>query len=100
MKEKLDYSPELLDQWSGKLRVCGHPTRLKILCLIERQAACVTELWKCLEQPQPVVSQHLSVLREKNIVGSTVMGNKRLYHIEDSMVRRMVQDFLKVAVPV
>ena len=36
----------------------------------------------------------------KNIVGSTVMGNKRLYHIEDSMVRRMVQDFLKVAVPV
>ncbi len=100
MTEMPDCPPEKLDEWSAKLRVCGHPTRLKILCLIERQSACVTDLWQCLEQPQPVVSQHLSVLREKNIVGTTTMGNKRLYHIEDLMVKRMVQDFLKEAVPV
>ena len=68
--------PALLEEWSGKLRVCGHPTRWKILCLIERQSACVTDLWQCLDQPQPVVSQHLAALKEKGIVEASVAGNK------------------------
>jgi len=86
--------PVLLEEWSAKLRVCGHPTRWKILCLIERQSACVTDLWQCLDQPQPVVSQHLAALKEKGIVEASVAGNKRLYQVSDPMVRRMVQDFL------
>lgn len=89
--------PVLLEEWSSKLRVCGHPTRWKILCLIERQSACVTDLWQCLDQPQPVVSQHLAALKEKGIVESSVAGNKRLYHVSDPMVKRMVQDFLAQA---
>jgi len=89
--------PVLLEDWSAKLRVCGHPTRWKILCLIEKKAACVSDLWQCLDQPQPVVSQHLAALKEKGIVESSVAGNKRLYHISDPMVRRMVQDFLTAA---
>lgn len=86
--------PVRLVEWSAKLRVCGHPTRWRILCLIERQSACVTDLWHCLDQPQPVVSQHLAALKEKGIVEASVSGNKRLYRISDPMVRRMVQDFL------
>lgn len=89
--------PVLLEEWSAKLRVCGHPTRWKILCLIERQSACVTDLWQCLDQPQPVVSQHLSALKERGIVEAEVVGNKRLYRVSDPMVRRMVQDFLAQA---
>jgi len=91
--------PAILEEWSSKLRVCGHPLRWKILCLIERQSACVTELWQCLDQTQPVVSQHLAVLKERSIVESSVAGNRRLYHICDPMVRRLVQDFLVNAVP-
>jgi len=87
-----------LEEWSAKLRVCGHPLRWKILCLIERQSACVADLWRCLDQPQPVVSQHLATLKEKLIVESSVAGNKRLYRICDPMVRRLVQDFLLNAV--
>lgn len=86
--------PVLLEEWSAKLRVCGHPTRWRILCLIERQSACVTDLWQCLDQPQPVVSQHLAALKEKGIVEASVAGNKRLYRVCDPMVRRLVQDFL------
>jgi DNA-binding transcriptional ArsR family regulator len=89
--------PLLLEDWAAKLRVCGHPTRWKILCLIERQSACVTDLWQCLDQPQPVISQHLASLKERSIVEATVSGNKRLYCISDLMVRRMVQDFLATA---
>jgi len=86
--------PVLLEDWSAKLRVCGHPIRWKILCLIERESACVTDLWQCLDQPQPVVSQHLKALKDRGIVASSVAGNKRLYVVSDPMVRRMVQDFL------
>ena len=89
--------PIRLEEWSSKLRVCGHPTRWKILCLIERQSACVTDLWQCLDQPQPVVSQHLAALKERGIVESSVAGNKRLYSVSDPMVRRLVQDFLSSA---
>jgi DNA-binding transcriptional ArsR family regulator len=89
--------PVLLEEWSAKLRVCGHPLRWKILCLIERKSACVTDLWHCLDQSQPVISQHLAALKDKAIVESEVAGNRRMYRISDPMVRRMVQDFLETA---
>ena len=76
-----------------KLKVCGHPVRLKILCLIEKQDSCVTELWQCLDQSQPVISQHLAVLKEKEIVESDVQGNRRIYSICDPFVKNMVQSF-------
>ena len=86
--------PVLLEEWSAKLRACGHPTRWRILCLIEGQSACVSDLWQCLNQPQPVISQHLAALKERGIVESSVAGNKRLYRVSDPMIQRMVIDFL------
>ncbi len=90
-------SPQKLEEWSQKLKVCGHPVRLKILCLIEHESTCVSDLYQCLEQPQPVISQHLAVLKEKGVVDSLVVGNRRLYSIQDPMVRQMVRDFLQSA---
>ncbi|MDC7225585.1 MAG: metalloregulator ArsR/SmtB family transcription factor [Spirochaetales bacterium] len=78
---------------SEKLKVCGHPVRLKILCLIEKQDSCVTELWQCLDQSQPVISQHLAVLKDKEIVESDVQGNRRIYSISDPFIKNMVQSF-------
>lgn len=83
-------SDQMIDTYAEKLKVCGHPVRLKILCLIEQQNACVTELWKLLNQSQPVVSQHLAVLKEKEIVTSEVQGNKRYYSIIDPFIRNLV----------
>lgn len=82
----------IIDTYAEKLKVCGHPVRLKLLCLIEQQDACVTELWKLLNQSQPVVSQHLAVLKEKGIVSSEVQGNKRYYSIIDSYIRNIIQN--------
>lgn len=82
---------ELIELCSGKLKVCGHPLRLKILCVIEKQDACVSDLWQCLEQPQPVVSQHLAVLKRKGIVESSTEGNRRIYTIVDPFVRQIIR---------
>jgi DNA-binding transcriptional ArsR family regulator len=80
-----------LELYSEKLKVCGHPIRLKILCLIEKEDACVTELWHCLGQAQPVVSQHLAVLKEKGIVTSEIKGNRRIYSICDEFIKKIIQ---------
>jgi len=84
-----------LSSIAQKLKVCGHPVRLELLCAIAREEEpCVSELWVCVRQPQPVVSQHLAVLKDKGIVRSEVQGNRRIYSITDPFVRRLV-DSLK-----
>jgi len=91
MAQDLTCSNEVLEQFAQKLKVCGHPVRLKLLCHIaQQQDLCVSELWVCVQQPQPVVSQHLAVLKDKGIVKSEVKGNKRIYSIVDPFVRDMV----------
>ena len=78
-----------------RLKVCGHPLRLQILCEIERgEEFCVTELWRCLHQSQPVVSQHLSVLKKHGVVSSRVERNRRIYSIEDPIIAALVRRVL------
>jgi DNA-binding transcriptional ArsR family regulator len=74
------------------LKACGHPLRLKLLCAIgEGEEACVSELWNCLEQSQPVVSQHLAVLKKSGIVASQVQGNRRVCTIVNPFVRDLIE---------
>ena len=93
MANGLCCSDVLIESYAERLKVCGHPLRLKILCLIERQDSCVTDLWQCLGQSQPVISQHLAVLKEKGIVHSEIQGNKRIYSIVDPFIQRIVSSF-------
>jgi DNA-binding transcriptional ArsR family regulator len=88
-------SDEKLEDCAQKLKVCGHPVRLKLLCMIsQEQEPCVSELWTCLDQPQPVVSQHLAVLKDRGIVHSQVQGNKRIYTIVDPFVAKIIKSIL------
>jgi len=82
-----------VNEVASVLKACGHPLRLKILCAIEKgEEACVSELWACLEQSQPVVSQHLAVLKKRGIVASQVHGNKRVYTIANPFIRGLIND--------
>ncbi len=92
METRIVGDEQRLDEYAGKLKVLGHPVRLKLLCAIARQDdPCVSQLWVCLRQPQPVVSQHLAVLKERGIVRSEVQGNRRIYSIVDPFVRELVE---------
>jgi DNA-binding transcriptional ArsR family regulator len=85
-----------LERVATLLKVCGHPLRLRILCAIEsRSEPCVSELWTCLDQSQPVVSQHLAVLKRRGIVSSRVVGNRRVYAIAEPFVRALVRGLLR-----
>lgn len=93
MSNGLCCADSIIESYAERLKVCGHPLRLKILCLIEKQDSCVTDLWQCLHQSQPVISQHLAVLKEKGIVHSEIAGNRRIYSIVDPFIRGIVQSF-------
>ncbi len=91
IKTRASEREETLRDVSQKLKVCGHPVRLELLCAIAKeQDPCVSELWVCVQQPQPVVSQHLAVLKDKGIVSSQVQGNRRIYSISDPYIRRLI----------
>ncbi len=85
-------SNEYLIQHAQRLKVCGHPLRLRLLCAISQSGeTCVSELWECVRQPQPVVSQHLSILKDRGIVDSEIQGNRRVYSIVDPFIDKLVK---------
>ncbi|TXT46795.1 MAG: ArsR family transcriptional regulator [Spirochaetes bacterium] len=86
---------ELLEPFALKCKAVGHPVRLKILCLIARQdVPCVGDLWRCLNQPQPVISQHLAILKKTGIVSSEVQKTRRVYSIVDPFIKDLVEKIL------
>ena len=78
-------------QFARTLKVCGHPMRLKLLRAIEASEPCVSDLWHCVDESQPVVSQHLAVLKREGIVASRVEGNRRIYSVTDPLVKELLR---------
>lgn len=91
--EKSDLCPEeRLSEYARILKAAGHPIRLRLLCLIERQQdPCVSDMWKCLNQPQPVISQHLSILKKNGIVSAEIQKTRRVYSISNSFIRDLMR---------
>ncbi len=87
---------EYIDSHAHRLKAIGHPIRLKLLCLIQRdQDPCVSDLWHCLKQPQPVISQHLAILKENGIVSAEVQKTRRVYTIVDPFIRDIVVEIMR-----
>jgi DNA-binding transcriptional ArsR family regulator len=87
---------DYLIEYARKLKAVGHPIRLRLLCLIAREVdPCVTDLWRCLEQPQPVISQHLAILKANGIVTAEVQKTKRVYSIADPFIKDLMRRVLK-----
>jgi len=64
-------------------KALSHPARIKILELLRAEELSVTELQDHLRMESSGVSQHLSVLRHKNIVDSRKAGTTVYYRIRD-----------------
>ena len=80
---------------SEAFKVLGHPVRLKIVCGLVAQKACVTDIYKCLNMPQATVSQHLSLLRNKGILKAERDGVRMQYHVVNKDVIKLVNTLLK-----
>ena len=62
------------------------PTRILILYALNERSLNVTELTNELALPQPTISRHLKVLRERGLVFTERQGTVITYHLADRRV--------------
>ncbi|MDK2867410.1 MAG: hypothetical protein PWP51_2363 [Clostridiales bacterium] len=62
-------------------QLMSNPKRLEIIFLIGKEAMCVEEIAKKMDVRVANVSQHLALMREKNVVSTTREGTKIYYKL-------------------
>jgi ArsR family transcriptional regulator len=67
-------------------KTLGHPVRIRILERLTGGECSVQELQDALNLEQPVVSQHLAMLRGKNIVKARKEGTTVRYAFRDAAI--------------
>lgn len=84
-------------RFADTLKALAHPRRLEIIYLLKDQELCVGDIYSMLDLPQANVSQHLTVLREANIVLSRKFGKTICYKLADPTILAactLIRDFL------
>jgi ArsR family transcriptional regulator len=73
----------VLDTASDLLRALAAPVRIAIVLQLLESQRCVHELVDALGVPQPLVSQHLRVLKGAGVVAGERSGREVLYQLVD-----------------
>ncbi len=73
--------PDTADSCAARLRVLADPTRLEVMRLVSESPRLVSELVELLLIEQSLLSHHLKVLREADLVRSVAEGQARRYHV-------------------
>jgi ArsR family transcriptional regulator, zinc-responsive transcriptional repressor len=84
-----------MDNAATLLRALGNATRLGILRELGAGERCVHELVESLDLRQPVVSQHLRVLRGERLVAGRRRGKEVAYTLTDTHIARIVDDAMR-----
>jgi ArsR family transcriptional regulator, zinc-responsive transcriptional repressor len=74
------------------LRALAAPVRIGILLQLRHSPRCVHELVGALGVAQPLVSQHLRVLKAAGVVRGERHGREVVYHLVDEHLARIVAD--------
>jgi ArsR family transcriptional regulator, zinc-responsive transcriptional repressor len=74
------------------LKALAHPMRLALVLLLADEPRSVHELAERLDSPQPLVSQHLRILRAERLVSGDRSGREVIYRLEDEHVGHIARD--------
>jgi DNA-binding transcriptional ArsR family regulator len=77
---------------SELLRALSAPLRIAIVTELGTGGRCVHELVELLGSPQPLVSQHLRVLRAAGVVHGARRGREIVYRLTDEHIAHIVAD--------
>ena len=69
------------------LHALAEPRRTQLLRLLTDQQLCTRDLVTATGMAQPLVSHHLRVLRQAQLVESTVCANLRVYRVRVATLR-------------
>lgn len=74
------------------LRALAAPVRIAIVLELRRAPCCVHDLVDALAVPQPLVSQHLRVLKAAGVVRGERRGREVVYSLVDDHLAHIVLD--------
>ncbi len=83
---------DLLDRTARLFRALGNTTRLAVVDVLDSGPRCVHELVDELGVDQPLVSQHLRVLRSVDLLRTERRGKEVVYSLADDHVAHIVRD--------
>ncbi len=86
---------ERLEELAEFFKALSHPVRLKIISILIEGKQCVKNLGEVLNMSQPSVSQHLSILRSRGIVGWKREGSIICYYIKDDRILKLYDLIIK-----
>jgi ArsR family transcriptional regulator len=72
------------------LKSIAHPLRLKVLCVLGDQEACVQDIVDAVGTSQSNISQHLAILREKGVLVTRKDANRVFYRVGDQRTLQLV----------
>ena len=72
------------------LKSIAHPLRLKILCVLGDQEACVQEIVDQVGTSQSNISQHLAILREIGVLVTRKDANRVFSRVGDTRTLQLV----------
>ena len=90
-------SASRLDQAVTLLRALGNPGRLAIIRELGKGEQCVHDLVDALGLSQPLVSQHLRVLRGERLVSGRRRSREVVYTLTDAHIARIADDAVRHA---
>jgi DNA-binding transcriptional ArsR family regulator len=83
---------EILEAAGELLRALAAPVRIAIVLQLRESQRCVHELVDALGVPQPLVSQHLKILKAAGVVAGERSGREVLYRLADHHLAHIVVD--------
>ena len=79
---------EDIDKAASSFKLFTNETRLKIIILLSKRKLPVYKIKEELDIPQPSVSHHLNVLKEKGLINSVRQGSC-VYHFLDEKLFKL-----------
>lgn len=80
-------TPESPVDNAAVLNALAEPRRIELLRLLTDEQLCTRDLVSATGMSQPLVSHHLRVLRQSQLVESTVCANLRVYRVRADTLR-------------
>lgn len=81
---------EVMDRAGELLRALAAPVRIAIVVQLRESQKCVHELVDALGVPQPLVSQHLRILKSAGVVAGERSGREVMYRLVDHHLAEIV----------
>lgn len=72
------------------LKVLAHPQRLKVIGALRDRELSVQEVMSELKISQSSASQHLNLMKDRNVLDSRREGNQVFYWVRDKKVLKLI----------